>query len=97
MNIQTIDALQKKNEQLKLELDRVWRELAKYKYHTELLPDYVRKQPSRLEIAVMIQAAWESNPHITKHRMETRENLWEAIDAFEEADKLIAQSRVPNE
>jgi hypothetical protein len=97
MNIQTIDALQKKNEQLKLELDEAWRELAKYKYHTTFLPDYVRKQPSRLEIAVMIQAAWESNPHITKHRLETRENLWEAIDAFEEADKLIAQSRVPNE
>jgi hypothetical protein len=45
----------------------------------------------------MIQAAWESNPYITKYRMETSRDLWEAIDAFEEADKLIAQSRVPNE
>ena len=97
MNIQTIDALQKKNEQLKLELDEVWRELAKYKYYAPFLPDYVRKQPSRLEIAVMIQAAWESNPYIAKYRMEKSEDLWASSDAFEEADKLIAQSRVPNE
>ena len=97
MDSEIVNRLQKQNEQLKLELDRVQRELAKFKYHTPFLPDYVRKQPSRLEIALMIQAAWESNPYITKYRMETSRDLWGAIDAFEEADKLIAQSRVPNE
>jgi hypothetical protein len=97
MNIENIDALQKKNEQLTLELERVWKELAKHKYHTPCLPDYVRKHPSRLEIAVMIQAAWESNPYIAKHRMEKSEDLWESSDAFEEADKLIAQSRISHE
>jgi hypothetical protein len=50
-----------------------------------------------LEIAVMIQAAWESNPYIAKHRMEKSEDLWESSDAFEEADKLIAQSRISHE
>jgi hypothetical protein len=97
MNIQTIDTLQKKNEQLTLELERVWKELAKHKYNTPFLPDYVRKHPSRLEIAVMIRAAWESNPYIAKHRMEKGEDLWMSGDALEEADKLIAHSRIPNE
>lgn len=59
-------------------------------------PD-VRPEPSRLEIAAMIYAAWSSNPQIELLRQagDDRAGLFEHDDAFEEADALIAEAKKP--
>ena len=59
-------------------------------------PD-VRPEPSRLEIAAMIYAAWSSNPQIELLRRagDDRAGLFEHDDAFEEADSLIAEAKKP--
>jgi len=57
-------------------------------------PD-VRSEPSRLEIAAMIYAAWWSNPQIELlcRAGDDRANLFDRDDALEEADELIAAAK----
>jgi chromosome segregation ATPase len=54
-----------------------------------------RPEPSRLEIAAMLMAAWEANPEIERARFNqsNRVDLWSSKLAIEEADALIAASR----
>ena len=59
----------------------------------ERLKQEVRPEPSRLEIAAMVAAAWESNPEIRKYRVETGDDLWPIADALLEADALIAAAK----
>jgi hypothetical protein len=89
-------AIVKERDEALAEVKRLKRELhdtiESYKLNN-LQPKTTRPDPSRLEIAAIIAAAWESNSEIRKYRVETGDDLWPIADALLEADALIAAAR----
>lgn len=52
-----------------------------------------RPEPSRLEIAAMTFTAWQSNPFVTQHQVEAKQDYWTEQYAIETADALIAAAK----
>ena len=84
-----LEELSKLLKSAKLDNDRYQRELMQYRFpETSYRPDYVRKDPSRLEIAAMIYAAGIAS---NQFDLDGEANL--CGDALNHADALIAEAK----
>jgi len=92
------DRLKLENRNLSAEVERLKTELHdtidSYKLNN-LQPKTTRPEPSRLEIAAQIYAAWWTNPQIELLRQtgNDRGDCFDRADALEEADALIAAAK----
>ena len=92
------DRLKLENRNLSAEVERLKTELHdtidSYKLNN-LQPKTTRPEPSRLEIAAQIYAAWWTNPQIELLRQtgNDRGDCFDRAGALEEADALIAAAK----
>jgi len=86
------NALQERNE-ARAEVEKLKEQLrAEIKKNTITIP--IRPEPSRLEIAAMIKAAWGANSAIIRYQIEKNfPDVWTEKEALREADALIAAAK----
>lgn len=83
-----LEELSKLLKSAKLDNDRYQRDLMQYKCpENPYRPDWVKKDPSRLEIAAMLKAGWFANPDALTRRDEDPK-WW-----IERADELIKAAK----